>query len=297
MNWDDLRFFLAVVRHRSLASAAKQLDVTQSTVRRRLAAFQEALGVRLLIRSADGFVPTAAGNSILVYIERVETEALSAERAVLGLDARMDGPVRIAASAMLSNHVIAPVTRALQISHPEISIEMVPEAVYASPAQGDADVAIRLRRFDNVDLVIRSIGTLAFGLYGSTASLVAAPEVDFANGCEGQRLITLLNECDVSAQDAWLSENAGQAKVVWRADCYECQFWAARYECGLALLPRFRADPEPGLRLVAVPTAIPVANIWTGVHRESRLQPRVRIVLDCLAESVRKRSLEFNPRD
>ncbi len=56
LDWDDLRFFLAVARHRTLALAAKHLHVTQSTVSRRLAALQEGMGVRLLQRTAEGVV-------------------------------------------------------------------------------------------------------------------------------------------------------------------------------------------------------------------------------------------------
>ena len=57
MDWDDLRFFLAVARHRTLAEAARHLQVTHTTVNRRLASLQDRMGVRLLQRTADGFVP------------------------------------------------------------------------------------------------------------------------------------------------------------------------------------------------------------------------------------------------
>ncbi len=66
LDWDDLRFFLAVARHRTLALAAKHLHVTQSTVSRHIVSLQESMGVRLLQRTAAGYVLTLAGESIRV---------------------------------------------------------------------------------------------------------------------------------------------------------------------------------------------------------------------------------------
>jgi len=82
MDWDDLRFFLEVIRHRSLVAAAKQLNVTQSTVGRRLASLEAQLGVRLVERTQEGYVPTLAGAGIREHVERVEAEMHSVKRAV-----------------------------------------------------------------------------------------------------------------------------------------------------------------------------------------------------------------------
>src|SRR5579863_6599799 len=79
LDWDDLRFFLAVARHGSLSAAAKDLHVAQSTVGRRLASLEASLGVRLLNRTPEGYVPTLAGRDVREHAERLETEALSLE--------------------------------------------------------------------------------------------------------------------------------------------------------------------------------------------------------------------------
>ena len=295
LDWDDLRFFLIVARHKTLAEAAKYLNVTQSTVGRRVAALQQSMDVRLLDRTPSGYVPTPAGQSILAHIERVEAETLAVERAVKGLDTRLEGLVRVAGSQMLTSHVLAPSFAALQGAYPDIVIEAVPETGVASPAQGDADVVVRLRRFDEQHLIVRNIGTIAFGLYACVAYLARHGEPTFGDGLAGHRLITLLNDHDLSAQEAWLMENAGQAKVTFKADSHETQYWAAYCSGGLAVLPRFRADAEPALQPIATPTPVPPANVWLGVHRDSRATPRVRVVLDCIAEAIRIRAANLNP--
>ena len=295
LDWDDLRFFLTVARHKTLAAAAKHLGVTQSTVGRRITSLQKSMGVRLLDRTANGYVPTQAGQSILAHIERVEAETLAVARAVTGMDTRLEGLVRVAGSQLLTSHVLAPSFAALQGVYPDIVIEAVPETGIASPAQGEADVVVRLRRFENQDLIVRNVGTVAFGLYACVAYLARHGDLDFGKGLAGHRLITLLEDHELSAQEAWLMENAGQAKVTFKADSHESQYWAAYCSGGLAVLPRFRADAQPALRLIATPSPVPPANVWLGVHRDSRSIPRVRVVLDCIVEAVRIRAADLNP--
>jgi len=297
LDWDDLRFFLAVARHRTLAVAAKHLLVTQSTVSRRLASLQEGMGVRLLQRTADGYVLTLAGESIRAHVERVEAEALSVERVVAGQDVRLDGLVRVAGSQMLTSHLLAPSYAALHSLHSGILIEALPSLPGESLATQEADIAVRLRRFEHHELIVRSIGSIAFGLYGSVSYLARHGEPDLGSGCAGHQLITLLDEHELSEQAAWLAEHAGRARVVLKADSYATQHWAAYCGSGLAVLPRFRADAEPGLQRIRTPVPVPSAEIWLGVHRENRQVPRVRTVLDIIAEAVRSRAALLNPSE
>lgn len=297
LDWDDLRFFLAVARHRTLAGAARQLHVTQSTVSRRLASLQEGMGVRLLQRAADGYTLTLAGESIRTHVERVEAEALSVERAVAGHDVRLEGLVRVGSSQLLTSHLLAPGFAALHLAHHSILIEALPELQGEPLATHDADIVLRLRRFDHHDLVVRSLGSIAFGLYGCVAYLARRGEPDLGDGCPGHQLITLLDQSELSAQAAWLSAQAGRAQVVLRADSYETQHWSVYNGGGLALLPRFRADAEPALRRISTPVPVPSAEIWLGVHRENRHVPRVRTVLDTIAAAVRSRANILDPVD
>lgn len=295
LDWDDLRFFLAVVRHRTLATAAKHLHVTQSTVSRRIASLQDGMGVRLLNRTAEGYVPTLAGESIRGHVERVEAEALSLERAVAGHDTRLQGLVRISSSQLLTSHLLVPSVAALHTLHRGIQIEALPEMPGNSLANRDVDIILRLRQFQDEELVVRKIGEISFALYGGLAYFARHGEPDLAIGCPGHQLITLLDDQDLSAQAAWLAEYAGRAQVTLRADSYETQYWAAYCGGGLALLPRFRADGEAALKQVEMSSSAPSAEIWMGVHRENRQVPRVRIVLDLIAEAVRSRAAMLVP--
>ena len=207
----------------------------------------------------------------------------------------MAGLVRVSSSQVLTSHLLAPCFAALHIVHPDILIEALPDLQGRPLTTREADVVVGLRRFEHQDLVARNIGHLAFGLYGCVAYLAKHGEPDMANGCSGHRLITLLDYHVLPEQEAWLAEHAGQARVVLRADSYETQHWSASCAGGLALLPRFRADAEPALRAIPTPVPVPSAEIWLGAHQENRQVPRVRAVLDCIAEMMRSKAAVLNP--
>ncbi len=99
LDWDDLRFFLAVARTGSLSAAARDLRCTQTTVGRRPASIEARLGVRLLNRTPRDYVATPAGESIRQHTERIEIEALAIERIIAGQDMRLEGHVAVAVSS------------------------------------------------------------------------------------------------------------------------------------------------------------------------------------------------------
>ena len=288
MDWDDLRFFQTLIRHKTLSEAARHLHVTQSTIGRRLASLEASLGVRLAYRTREGYVPTAAGEAIREHIERVEAEAQAVRRIVGGLDQRLEGVVRVTSTALLASHLLAPCTSALHTQHPEIMVELLCYTPAPDLRAREADVALQLGRFEQGDLVVRRVGTLAFGLYASLAYLSRRGEPDAGDGCPGHHLITMVEETAIPVQADWLADIAGRARIMLRTDSRETQVWATVQGGGLALLPCFRADREPALRRLDTPSPAPGAEIWMAVHQDRRHMPRVRAVMDCIVEAAHR---------
>jgi len=126
LDWDDLRFFLALARHGSLSAAARDLHVAQSTIGRRLASLEVSLGVRLLNRTPDGYVATQAGDGVRARAERLEQEAMALERDVGGRDTRMAGLVRVTCAETVATHILAPCFASLHVQQPDLMIELIP---------------------------------------------------------------------------------------------------------------------------------------------------------------------------
>ncbi len=295
LDWDDLRYFLSIARNRTLAAAAKDLRVTQSTVGRRLASLDKSMGMRLFQRNADGFVLTLAGGAILAHALRVEHEALSLERTLQRQAAHVTGVVKVMGSQLVSTHLLACCFAELHARTPTIMIELHPMAPEDTSAARNVDVTVQLRAFQRDELVARRLGSVAFGLYASTHYLERRGVPDTEDGCTGHQIIALADERELSSQAAWLSDCGRRGDVVLRSDSYETQHRATVSGGGLAVLPRFKADAEPALRRLATHAAVPSADIWLGVQRDNRDVPRVRAVLDCVASAIRARVAGLDP--
>ncbi|MCJ2055009.1 LysR family transcriptional regulator [Methylobacterium sp. J-048] len=297
LDWDDLRFFLALARHGTLSSAAKVLQVSQSTVGRRLTSLEATLAVRLLNRTPDGYVPTLAGAAVRMKAERLETEAMALEHDVSGRDNRLRGLVRVTCAETMAAHVLAPSFARLHAMHPDVMIELIPNPRELSLSMREADVSVRLRQPEQYDLILRRIGGIAFGLYATAEYLGDHGPTDFDDGCPGHRLITQLDDTQEMTQSAWLTEMASRATVVLQTSSHEAAVVAAANGGGLACLARFRADAEPRLIRLSVPTEPPSADILLLVHKDNRDTPRIRVVLTHITECVHMLAPILQPKD
>jgi DNA-binding transcriptional LysR family regulator len=292
LDWDDLRFFLALVRHGSLSAAAKVLHVSQSTVGRRLNTLEATLSVRLLNRTPEGYVPTLAGEEVRQKAERLEAEAMALERDVTGRDTRLRGLVRVTCAETMAAHLLAPSFAKLHAQHPEIMIELIPNSRELSLAMREADISVRMRQPEQHDLIVRRIGSIAFGLYATSEYLKQYGEPDFDEGCPGHHLITQLEDSQEMTQSAWLTEMASRSLVVLQTSSHEAAVLAAANGGGLACLARFRGDEEPRLTRLTEP---PSAEIMLLVHKDNRDTPRIRVVLDHVTESIQALNHKLQP--
>ncbi len=126
LNWDDLRFVLAVSRAGSLARAARALHVDHTTVGRRVEAAEAALGVRLFTRTTTGFVLTADADRLLQPMRQVEDAVLALERTAEAQDERLAGAVRVTSPETLGVSYLAPRLAAVGRAHPGRTLELMP---------------------------------------------------------------------------------------------------------------------------------------------------------------------------
>ncbi|MCJ2015605.1 LysR family transcriptional regulator [Methylobacterium sp. J-076] len=297
LDWDDLRFFLALARHGTLSAAARVLHVSQSTVGRRLTSLEATLAVRLLNRTPDGYVLTLAGSAVRVQAERLEAEVLALERDISGRDTRLRGLVRVTCAETIGAHILAPSFARLNASYPDVMIELIPNPRELSLSMREADISVRSRQPEQHDLVLRRIGGIAFGLYATSEYLREHGTPDPDDGCSGHRLITQLEDTQEMTQVAWLTEMASRATVVLQTSSHEAAVLAAANGGGLACLARFRADAEA--RLIRIPVSVtpPSADILLLVHKDNRDTPRIRAVLTHITECIQEFGPILQPRD
>jgi len=280
-DWDDVRFFLAIHRHGTLAAAAAALGLDATTVGRRIARLEESVGARLFDRTPKGWLPTAAGRRLLPRAERIERELIAAVRDVEGEDQRLAGRVRLTVTEMLATRFIAPHLHKFHRRHPDIELELVCTNRDLDLGRREADVALRLARPDHDDVVVKQLFAIELGLYASQAYVEAhgAPKAD---SFLGHRVVRFLDVRQFRRENEWLDEHVHEAATVLRSDSVSSVYAAAVAGVGIALLPCQVAEAEPTLVRVAVQGRPQPRVVWQAVHRDMVGAARIRAVLDFL---------------
>ena len=287
LEWDDLRFVLAVARHGSLTAAARVLSVTQPTMGRRLEHLEARLGVALFERTASGVALSALGTSLLPLAEQMEQSALSAERRIAARDTGLDGLVRITALEWVGHHVLAPILARFCRQHSGVTVELLTADRVFSLTRHETDIALRTTQFEQDGLVQRKVGMSPRGLYASEAYLAERGIPDYAAGCPGHTLITLPDAAFTFPNMHWLRDSlAPRAHVALQSNSLDVQAAAAQAGAGLATLPRILGDTMPGLRRLDPPEPPPEREFWLGFHEDLRHTLRVRALVNHIAAEI-----------
>lgn len=281
MDWDDVRFFLAVAREGTLAGAAKQLRVNHTTVSRRLHGMEERLGVRLFERLPHGWRTTEAGAGILAAAERMEGEFLEIDRRVSGQDTRLSGTLRVTTYDALFC-LLAEDIASFSREYPEIELQIVTESEFLNLSRREADVAIRATNSPPEHLVGRRVGRFEFAVYAAR-SLVEA-----AHGSRDLNDYPWLGwDSNLGARmtEQYITEHAPRARRVARMSAAIPMIEAVRAGIGVMAIPCIHGEAEPQLeRLTDVIDNFGM-DLWVLSHEDLRHTARVRRFVDHMSNA------------
>lgn len=281
MEWSDLRLFLAIAREGTLVAAARTLALTQPTMGRRLRALEEAVGHPLFQRTRGGFVLTDDGATLLSHAERMEEEALAIERRLAGQAQQLEGTLRITSSDWFGAHVLAPVLADFSVLHPRVAIELLTDARFLDLSRREADVAFRIRPFDDADVVSRKLLRMRYGVYLRRG--LARPVV--GDGA-GSALIALDAAFAGTPDDSWLQAMLPKAHVTFRSNSRDVQARMCALGLGVAVLPVPLGDRTDGIERIDLGAEPPGRDTWIGYHRDLRRLARLRALLDLVIERL-----------
>jgi DNA-binding transcriptional LysR family regulator len=278
LDWEDVRYFVALARHGTLSSTARALRVNHATVARRIASLEMLLGRDLFDRRAKGYVLTAEGKEILDEANAMDKAALSVLRR-LDAGTELSGLVRLAIGRVLAERFLIDRLRAFHERYPAIDLEVTGGSRVVSLAKREADVALRFGTPKDNELVGRRIATITFGLYASAAyrdKLKAGQAPAFIGFDEGS---------DFIAEAKWMAAQFGKRRFSFRTNSQTTQAAAARAGYGIALLPRYIVGPqEPDLVQMSLGGRLPKRDVWLLIRRDLAKVPRIRAVADYLIE-------------
>ncbi len=285
IDWDGVRYFLAVARAGSVRTAAERLDVHHATVLRRIAHLEARLGAHLFEKRPSGYRLTMAGEEVLEHAERMEASSLQLETRVFGRDQGVSGLLRVTLAPTLATHLFMPDFAAFARQHPDIEMEILSSGSLANLTNREADVAIRVV-YDRKDLPLNLHGFKGPELYGAVymsrerraASRPDAPDV--------------LRWIIIGAHGIpdWARETPATG-VPFRTTDGEAQIVAVREGLGMTTLPCFVGDADPSLARVPGTGLHLYGTLWLLTHGETRKTKRVRL----FTEFVSRRFAAYVP--
>ncbi len=284
-DWNDLRFFLSVARLGSLSAASRALRVDPATVGRRINNLETALTLRCFERRADGYRLTDGGRKLLEHAERVEADLLGLSRALDGEDRVASGLVAVTASDSVTLPFLIPALPGLRERHPGLRIDLISTNHVLSLARREADIAVRMVRPEEGDLLARRIATMGYGLYASPEYLQRAGTPETIDDLRDHALVDWLEEYPRVATSAWFRKLANGTPAALRLNGAQERLSAVRSGVGIACMGYIMARGW-GLSRVLPDVEIPPLELWLMVHPDSARVKRVRAVMDYLAEAA-----------
>ncbi|HEV3189828.1 MAG TPA: LysR family transcriptional regulator, partial [Polyangiaceae bacterium] len=282
MDWNDLRYLLAMHRHGSLARAAKGLGVTKATMSRRLAALEEALGTRLFDRKPGGATLTAAGREVVATAEDIDQSARALEgRLAAATDAKPSGTVRVTAPQWLAARFVIPFLPDLKKRYPTLDVQLVGTNQILNLAQHEADLALRNVWPSQASLTARKVVELGGCVYASSLYLERKGTPNARDALAGHDLLVYEGLGGMPGFE-WMRE-PGHGTIAFRANDPEALVSAATAGLGLAAVPCLLGDAQPSLVRVKA-LGFGRCDLFLVAHEQLRRTPRVRVVSDFIAE-------------
>lgn len=290
LNWNDVRFVVALAEQRSLSGTARLLGVDHTTVGRRVDAAEAALDVRLFTRSATGYALTLDGARLLPDMQAVAAAVQTLRRRARAGETAIEGTVRVTAPETFGMTWLARALSGFAAAHPLVTVQLDPTGALADLGLGEAELAIRNVRSTDPRLVVVPVAEIPYGAYASVRYLAEHPVRAGADLVDCRVLCTPAE----SVESAWLARLVPSVRPAFVSELSLALLAAAKAHAGVALLPRFLGDAEPTLQYIPLPGE-PSEPLWLTVHEDARSIPRVRALMSFLRKAFREAQWASGP--
>ncbi|NOX74776.1 MAG: LysR family transcriptional regulator [Alphaproteobacteria bacterium] len=285
-DWSLVQSFLAVAEDGSFSAAARSLGISQPTVGRQIAELERQMGTPLFQRENRGHRLTDAGGELLGHAHAMQVGAAQMSLAAAGQSQVLSGTVRITASVVVSHYLLPSIFADIRRAEPEIELELNPSDATENLLFREADIAVRMYRPEQLDVITRKVGAQRFGLYASRDFIAAhgQPETleefrnfDVIGYDRSDLMIEGMRAMGIAADRSYFTI---------RCDNQTVYVEMVRAGCGIGVVAENVAAADDGLVRVLPEVAIPDLPIWLTAHAALRSSPRIRRIYDLLAEGL-----------
>ncbi len=279
---DDWLLVARVAEQASLVLAAQRLGVSHATAFRRLGAREQRLGVRLFERRAGRYAATAAGEALADAGRAMQAQADAALLRVQGQDLRPRGLVRIASTEGVIAGLLLPLLPGLHRALPELRLQCSARNDFHNLSRREADLALRPTDLPPPHLIGQRIAAVRHAVYAQRAKAKRFQHAPL----DQQPWLALDDSAAGSKALLWLARQLALEQVALRFSGLLMVRAACLLGLGLAVLPCFLGDAEPGLVRLGEPLAECDSELWLLSHPELRETVRVKVTRAWLLKAL-----------
>jgi DNA-binding transcriptional LysR family regulator len=284
LDWDDLRYVLAVRRAGSLNAAARALKVDKATISRRIGAVEQALGVRLFDRRPEGFKLTPHGDRVVAATAEIDDAVSSLVAALSDERGETGGVVYLSVPQFFATQVLLPALPAFRASHPGIELVVNASSSVLNVARREAEVGLRNVKPDQLSVTVKRVGRLSLALYASKAYVARRGLARSPQELRDHDLVGWENAFTYTEEFRWVEKLGAPIALRLNDAAVLCDAVAAGL--GIAALPCILGDERAGLvRLDAFGTGRD--DIYAVAPGELRRSGRVRAVIELVVGAWR----------
>ncbi|WP_432473228.1 LysR family transcriptional regulator [Amphritea sp. HPY] len=276
MNWNDLKYFLALYREGSLNGAAAKLKVNSTTVARRIQQLELDLGCRLFHRQNGRYILSDDSTEVLQVATELERQFSMLDQRLGGRDQALSGSLRVTSVSTFINGYLLSRIGGFQRRYPNIQLELIADASQLSLTRREADIAIRMGRPESGNLVISKLIDIAYAVYDKPGAGDDRPLKDRQWVCLDEQYADL-------AEARWVAKHFKNVSTVLRTNIGLGSVEAVRQGVGIAYLPCFLANSY-GLTQLSQPQAL--RELWLLQHPQLTQMARSRAFIEWLGSQL-----------
>lgn len=286
MDWNLVRVYLSVAEQGSTLAAAKHLNITQSTVSRRIAELEKQLSVQLFDRRKTGLVLTDKGIELLTIAQQMDTLAYSLESQALQYSSAVAGTVRISASEPVAVDVLPGCLSELLDDNPDLHIEIIASNKASNLLSREADIAVRMFEPTQQELISTRLPDVALGFFAHTRYLDKFGHPKSLDELEHHRIVGF----DLSTMLIDFARQLGvrykRERFQIRSDAIMVQNACVNAGVGIAVMQIRLAKHIAGLQQLDIGIDLPSLPLYLVAQQELRASRKLRVVYDTLNSAL-----------
>ncbi len=283
-DWSLWRSFAAVVETGSLSAAARQLGLTQPTMGRHIEELVLVLGTRLFDRTAQGLKPTDASLRLYEPVAGAKQALAEASMVAEGASVALEGTIRLTSSTVVSHYILPPLLRELRQSFPQIAIELVPSDSVENLLLREADIAVRMFRPTQLELITRKLGVTPIVACAHESYLAARGAPHSPDDLRSHDLIGFDRSDLILITARQMGFELQREDFMVRTDSQTAGWELMKAGLGIGFAQSLLVQSTPGMVALLPDLRPPSLEVWLTTHRELFTSRRIRAIYDRLGE-------------